>query len=209
MAAARMRAAFKSQGWGRKHVSVRSSNYSMGSSVHIEVKSGEVDERVCERVAECEESISRDQWGDILGGGNFFVFVQLDSDYRNEAAAPWVEPVTAALKQAQSPPGIGFCRNGGTFAPIIGAETVRGEVATVANKWLAELWLNGTKETDFDPENFTGAAFCVARAIAQAGESAATAEKPLDAWNGPLDWTPCYCEQCNGKRSLSDHKGAQ
>jgi hypothetical protein len=29
--------------------------------------------------------------------------------------------------------------------------------------------------------------------------------KPLSEWNDTTDWTPCYCDECNGKRSLADH----
>lgn len=30
--------------------------------------------------------------------------------------------------------------------------------------------------------------------------------KSFGEWKGPLDWTPCYCDDCNGKRSISDHR---
>jgi len=81
--AATIRAAFKAKGWGQKHVSVRCENYAGGSSVHVEIKSPEVDEFEAEEIARGEESISRCEiTGEILSGGNRFVDVKHSSECR-------------------------------------------------------------------------------------------------------------------------------
>lgn len=152
-AAARMRAAFKSQGWGRNDVSVRSSNYSMGSSVTVSVKSARVDFAIAERVAESEEHVSRDQFGDILSGGNFFVFVNLDSDFREAMAQPWLEPIQNALANV---PEDGSSQ----LFTVEGADAVWAAVGRQQGSWLGQLWCGSEMVSDFSPDCVTSAA-CV------------------------------------------------
>lgn len=151
-AAARMRAAFKSQGWGRNEISVRSSNYSMGSSVRISIKSPIVDHDTCEQVAGCEEIVHRcEMSGDILGGGNFFVFVEWDWEVRDEIAAPWVAAVETAL--ALVPKGSSELHD------VKGAEALRACVERSERSWLAQLWIGRRMVLDFTPDCVTRAAF--------------------------------------------------
>ena len=53
--------------------SVKSCNYSMGSSIYVYWTDGPKKDDV-ESIANNFESIDRDQWGEILSGGNRFVF---------------------------------------------------------------------------------------------------------------------------------------
>ena len=54
--------------------SVRSDVYSMGSSININY-SGDIERSEVEKVVQKYEQIDRDQYGEILSGGNMFVFV--------------------------------------------------------------------------------------------------------------------------------------
>lgn len=160
-AAKRMRAAFKSQGWGRNELSVRCSNYSMGSSVRISIKSPLVDYDVVERVAECEEEVRRCEiTHEILSGGNFFVFVEWDYEVRDEMAAPWVEPIQSALANIPD--------RGSELAPVVGADALDAFVGRPEGQWLAQLWLGPYMALDFTPDCVTGAAFTVALRMQEA-----------------------------------------
>ncbi len=161
-AAARMRAAFKSQGWGRNEISVRSSNYSMGSSVRISIKSPLVDYDTCERVAECEDEVRRcEVTHEILSGGNFFVFVEWDWQVRDELAAPWVEPILAALGGVKAD-------SYSELAPVAGAEALDAHVGRREGSWLAQLWIGPRMVLDFTPDCATGAAFALALRMQEA-----------------------------------------
>ncbi len=155
-----MRAAFKSQGWGHKEISVRSSNYSMGSSVRISIKSPVVDRRVAEQIAGCEESISRCEiTHEILGGGNFFVTVAWDYEVAAEMAKPWMEPIKAALAQV---------KHGETrLIPVNGAESVDACVGYGAGSWLAQLWVGRHVAVDFTPDFPNQGAFTLALKLAE------------------------------------------
>ena len=159
-AAARIRAALKSQGWGRKHVSVRSRSYSMGSSIDVFVKSLEVDFETVERVCECEEHIDRDQFGDILSGGNMFVFVHWDDDVREEMSAPWIEPIEAALAKVPS-------EGSSELFVVEGADSVWAAVGRREGSWMAQLWVGSRMVGDFTPDHVKGGAFQLACEIRQ------------------------------------------
>lgn len=57
--------------------SVRTSLYSMGSSINVRWVDGPVQKDV-EEVIRKYEQVSRDQWGEILSGGNMYVFANRD-----------------------------------------------------------------------------------------------------------------------------------
>lgn len=94
--AARLRAAFKSRGWGPKRVSVRSDCYSMGSTIRIVVRDPDVPLRELLTIAESAERVDRDQWGEILSGCNRFVDVQMTQQCADGKAARWLPQVEAA-----------------------------------------------------------------------------------------------------------------
>ena len=97
--AAAVRAALKLKGLGRKHVSVRSDQYSMGSSLRIRVLDPAVRIADVRAIAETKERISRDQFGEILNGANRFVFVDYDHAVEKALAASWLSRVEAAIAQ--------------------------------------------------------------------------------------------------------------
>ncbi len=83
--AAAIRKALKAEGWNARQVSVRTDYYSMGSSIYATIRDASVDTaRVTEIAEALGERIDRDQWGEILGGGNTFVHVDHSSDVRAE-----------------------------------------------------------------------------------------------------------------------------
>jgi len=68
-------------GWNAKQVSVRISRYSMGQSINVTIKDQQVPGRIVKAVAQDQESIDRcPASGEILSGGNTFVFVDYDYD---------------------------------------------------------------------------------------------------------------------------------
>ena len=80
--AKRIRTELKAQGISTKQVSVRTHNYSMGSSLNIRIKDPKVLKSLVEKIANESERVSRcEVSGEILSGGNRFVFV----DYASEA----------------------------------------------------------------------------------------------------------------------------
>ena len=79
-AAADIRANLKAAGIPARAVSIRSDNYSMGSSIRIVVKSAAVSFKAVEAAARGHEKVSRDDNGEILSGSNRYVDVSLDSD---------------------------------------------------------------------------------------------------------------------------------
>jgi hypothetical protein len=96
--AAEIRAAYKARGWTSRMVSVRTSTYSMGSSIRVEIKSPEIDAGEAERIAEEHESIRSCEYsGEILSGGNRFVNVGYSDGCREILARRHVQAVEAAM----------------------------------------------------------------------------------------------------------------
>ena len=80
--AKRIRTELKARGISTKQVSVRTHNYSMGSSLNIRIKDPKGLKSLVEKIANESERVSRcEVSGEILSGGNRFVFV----DYASEA----------------------------------------------------------------------------------------------------------------------------
>ncbi len=86
-AAKEIRDELRAAGVPARAVSVRSDNFSMGSSVNVEIKSLDVSYAVVEAGASKHDRVSRDGFGEILGGGNMYVTVRVDDDAINAAAA--------------------------------------------------------------------------------------------------------------------------
>jgi len=94
--AAQIRAALKAKGWSSRDISVKAEYYSMGSSLHIRIKNPAVPLAPVEAIANAHESIDRDQFGDILSGGNRFVHVGYTSEALDVLASRYAADVTAA-----------------------------------------------------------------------------------------------------------------
>jgi hypothetical protein len=143
--AKRIRTEYKRRGWSSRMVSVRSEYFSMGSAVRVEIKSPEVNAKVAEEIAERSEIIHRDQYsGEILGGGNRYVTVTHSSECRRIMAAPWIEPLRAALASIPA----GDCSR---IAGIDGAPEDAG--VSMENTGTASLWIDGRGGHYFHPEN--------------------------------------------------------
>lgn len=89
-------------GWTSRQISVRADNYSMGSSIHVTIKDASIPSRVVEAIANKAESIDRDQWGEILSGGNRFVHCGYDSSALDAMTARWIGAVDAAYLELLS-----------------------------------------------------------------------------------------------------------
>lgn len=95
-AAAEIRAALKEKGWSSRQVSMRARYYSMGSSIDVELRDWAVPYYQVEAIAEEKAIIHRDESGEILGGGNRFVHVNVSEEFREKKAAPYLDAVLRA-----------------------------------------------------------------------------------------------------------------
>src|SRR3990172_7924212 len=91
--AAEIRKQLKAKGWTSRQVSVKSDLYSMGSTIRVVIKDAGVPLSVVEAIADAHERIDRDQYGEILSGGNRFV----DVKYSSEALAPLAAEILSLL----------------------------------------------------------------------------------------------------------------
>lgn len=94
-AARQIREGLKAAGIPARAVSVRSESYSMGSSVYVRIKDTTA---ACfatvEAIATAHERVRRDGYGEILGGGNMYVSVDVDHDAIVESHAEHVDGAT-------------------------------------------------------------------------------------------------------------------
>jgi len=95
----------KAKGITSRQVSVRSESYSMGSSIRLTIKDPSISKEWVEEIAKEQQSISRCEYsGDILSGGNRFVFVDYSREAEEALAAPHLEAVRKAFEEIQSRP---------------------------------------------------------------------------------------------------------
>jgi len=155
-AAAQIRANLKAAGYNRTKVSVRADNYSMGSSVYVEVKDPTADYEAIQDIALQQESIRRcDFSGEILSGGNTYIHVKHSPEARAALAEPLAERVKAAWEKATD----------SLVVPVEGTQffvSRAGPVAMDVNLWdedtlRASVW-NGSG-------TFLDAAYRLARMI--------------------------------------------
>ena len=90
-------------GYTGKDVSVTCDNYSMGSSVAVELKAVSIPlTRIAEieAIAKGAESIRRCSYsGEILSGGNRYLHFRYADAFRAHHAARWVDQIVAACKE--------------------------------------------------------------------------------------------------------------
>jgi hypothetical protein len=107
-AAAAIRAAYKALGWTARDVSVRTRSYAGGgSSIHVTVKSPDVDLRKAWQIAQGQERVRYDEHsGEILSGGNRFVFVEHGAEARAALAQRLLPALQKAAEELKDePPG--------------------------------------------------------------------------------------------------------
>jgi hypothetical protein len=95
--AAAIRTELKAAKISSRAVNVRVERYSMGSTVHVVVRSASVDFAAVKAIAESRESIRRDESGEILGGGN--VYIDVRAELKETPAAPAPEPKAASAPE--------------------------------------------------------------------------------------------------------------
>jgi len=89
-----IRAKLKALGYSSRDVSVR---VTPGGSIRVEVKNPDADFGKIREVATAHESIRRDGWGEILSGGNTFVFVEWSREARKARSDRYIDRVEAAI----------------------------------------------------------------------------------------------------------------
>src|SRR3990172_189848 len=97
-AAAEIRAAYKARGWTDRQIGVRANYFSLGSSIDITIKDGQIPVHEAKKIAEGKERISRcEMTGEILGGGNRYVSVSVSQAAQQLKARRYIEAVEAAI----------------------------------------------------------------------------------------------------------------
>lgn len=140
--AASIRKAFKELGWNSRKVSVRCDNYSMGSSVYVTIKSPEIDEQRAELIAKgTAEHIDRDQFGDILSGGNRFVHISHSRECQEIMARRHFDALTAALDRLREHPEDRNRLERVTDRAYVGLD----------DPTMARLWVDDRSEMSFYP----------------------------------------------------------
>lgn len=126
----------KELGYTSKQVSVRCSNFSMGSSVDVRIKVRGIDVEAVDAIAKRDEKIHRcERTGEILSGGNRYISTSYDWKLLREIAAEFrAEVETAAARALEL----------GTFEPIPGG-CIRNEgegkvTVTYGEKVSRHLW---------------------------------------------------------------------
>ena len=96
--AAEIRKTLKAKyGWTSRDVSVVSDLYSMGSSIRVKIKNPAVPKSAVAAIADTHESVRRCAYsGEILSGGNRFVFVEYADEALAVFRATWLPAVEAA-----------------------------------------------------------------------------------------------------------------
>lgn len=93
----------RTHGWTSRQVSVRAEYFSMGSSIHVEIKDPAIPLPVVKAVAEQAEHIRRDEGtGEILGGGNRYVSVRYSSEAMTIIGQRYADPVQRAVNALDS-----------------------------------------------------------------------------------------------------------
>lgn len=77
--AAIIRQELKTKGWNASKISVKASS----GAVRVTIKTPGISLATVREIAEQHESIRRDGWGEILLGGNLYIFVSMDYDLLN------------------------------------------------------------------------------------------------------------------------------
>lgn len=104
-AAARIRAALKAKGWGTKQISVRHETFSLGSAVRVQIRTAEPPVHVVKEIAEQFERVARDGYGEILGGGNMYVSVNVTPGGADAKLAPYLDAALRAVAALPHPKG--------------------------------------------------------------------------------------------------------
>lgn len=118
--AAMIRAELKAKHkWSGRDVSVKADHFSMGSAIRISIKNPAVPLQAVKDIALEHESISRDDSGEILSGGNRYVDIGYSSEAREALAAQHLPAVQAAAEKLQAEPGYLFPVEGSGF--LLGA----------------------------------------------------------------------------------------
>ena len=119
-------------GWTGRDVSVRADYYSMGSSLRISIKNPNIPRAIVCAIAKPSERIDRDQFGEILGGGNRFVDIHYASEALHIIGARFSLAVEAAV--AQLPP------KGQDSRSLINIEGTPYLVGRSTNYWGLSIW---------------------------------------------------------------------
>ena len=106
--ASELRSALKRAGYTQRDVSVRCKYYSGGSNITATIHDPRVDPHVVKDALENAESISRDQFGEILGGGNTYVNLRYDDSVLSAWGAEIFEPLRAAIVKFQPDEQYGY-----------------------------------------------------------------------------------------------------
>jgi hypothetical protein len=97
-----LRAALKTAGYSRKQVTVKHDHYSMGSTLHVTIRDLSVSKANVTAIAESYSNVRRDQFGEILSGGNTYLDVSYEDKALREYAITVAVPQLVEIPDGQS-----------------------------------------------------------------------------------------------------------
>lgn len=104
---AKIRAELKAEGIPARAVSVRVSDAGYETAVRVKIKDIGVDRAVVERIANRYREVDRDERsGEVLAGGNTFVFVDYDYDVLKSATEKYMAQAQEII-DSNKEPGVG------------------------------------------------------------------------------------------------------
>ena len=97
----KIRQELKALRYGTRQVSVRTSGAGYSDSIRITIKDVSINEKEIEKIADKYESIRYDDYtGEILSGGNLYIFVEYDYNVVQNAAEPYRELAKEVIETA-------------------------------------------------------------------------------------------------------------
>ena len=93
----------KDKGFNTKNISVRERSGGYSTAYYITIKDPTIDKHEVEKIAEQRESYERDYaTGEILAGGNTYVFVDYDDNVFDEVAKPYEKKANDYLQKVKN-----------------------------------------------------------------------------------------------------------
>lgn len=92
----KLRAALKAAGFNRKMVTVKHDHYSMGSTLYVTIRDASIGRATVAAISEQFENVRRDEYGDILSGGNTHLHLEYARGVLEVVATPIAQQLAAA-----------------------------------------------------------------------------------------------------------------
>lgn len=111
--AKKIREDIKKLGYTAKQISVRTDGAGYSDAIRIKIKDVAIKAKAIEEIADKYESIRYDEYtGEILEGGNLYIFVEYDWETVDKAYKPYLEKATEIFETTGEKTVLAFEKNG-------------------------------------------------------------------------------------------------